>query len=395
MTQPSHDAAAASTPASSFIRRFLSVLVQSGMTVAIALGVVIALALIHMAAGDEPGEKRIRALPVVTQDAVLEGSYEIERRYTALIAAANAADIGFEVGGRVVAVEADIGDRVEAGDPIGRIDTRRLEVRVNSLQAALAEAEANAARATSEFRRQEDLLAGQATSRSRFETARADAQSATATVQRLSADLDAASTDLDDAVLTAPFAGTVTARNFDVGDVVAAGAPVVRLIQSSSREARAALPVSAVGALEPGDAVRVVWNRRDAVATVKSVVPEVNVQTQSATLVVALPPDVTPTIGETITVLLSQTIDTPGFWVPVSALVADLKGLFAVQIVEPTDDGGFTIARAPIEILYTDGERAFVNGTLEPGDQLVATGANRVSPGQRVTLSRLGSGADL
>ena len=371
------------------LKAYLDLVIQQGLTAVIIAGTVIALVILHIGAGAASSEElEPRGIPVETVTAERSSSYTVERRYAAVIEAAKAADVGFEVGGRVVEVLAEIGDAVEAGDALGSLDRSRLNDRSTSLEASIAETEALLVRARAAYDRQSGLAAENATSQAALEAAKAELGAAVAVKQRLAAELRTAQTNVRDTVLRAPFTGTVTERRFDVGDVLAAGAPVMRLVQSSSREARASVPVSVLSSIAPGDDVSLIWNRKRSSGLVKSVVPEVDARTRSATLVIALPGDMKPVIGETVTLLLHQEIEGEGYWVSVQALVADLKGLFAVQVAQPIADNAMVIARAPVEILYTDGKRAFVSGTLEDGDLIVMQGTNRVVPGQRVTLAR-------
>ncbi|MBI1392807.1 MAG: efflux RND transporter periplasmic adaptor subunit [Alphaproteobacteria bacterium] len=376
------------------IRRVFSFLFQLSFAAAVLVGVGFILTIIHITSPLAVAQARANnRMPVVTEPARPEASFDVERRYAGVIEAARAADIGFEVSGRVVEVSIDIGSDVKRGDVLGRLDVVRLSASVSELEARLSEAEANRLQAQQEFDRQRALDAENATSEARVQSARAALASAAASVASLEAQIRSARADLNDAVLRAPFDGVVTARTFDVGDVVQAGAAAIRLVQSSSREARVAMPIDVASELKTGDPARLVWRGRTYEASVKSVVPEVDAASRSATVVVALPAEATPAIGETVTLLLRQTIQQSGYWVPVASLVADLKGLFAVQIASVTDEGAFRIARAPVQVLYTDGERAFVSGTLQAGDEVVVQGTNRVSPGQYVVLSRLGGEA--
>ncbi len=355
----------------------------------VVCGAVLALLLLSETSADQPVRSRLsEPLRVETISAISQAEYTVLRRYTALIEAAKASDVGFEVSGRITDIYVDIGDQAKRGDIIARIDTRRLHGTLTELRSQLEDARATATQRRLELQRQESLASRDATSGRQLEEARANSESADAQVGRIEAQIRIAEVDLDDAALSAPFDGVVTGRYVSVGDMAQSQSAVVRLVQSSSREAHAALPISAANALTVGDRVRLNWNAQDYEATVKSVVPEISPGARSATVVIALPGKVTPAIGETLTVLVEQTVPGKGHWVPVVSLVSDLKGLFAVQAVVRRD-GRSTIQRAPVEILYTDGVRAFVSGTLSDDAEVVVSGTHRVLPGQVVTATRI------
>ena len=59
-----------------------------------------------------------------------------------------------------------------------------------------------------------------------------------------------------------------------------------------------------------------------------------------------------------------------------------------------TVDDQSRIAREAIEVIYTERNRVFVRGTLEPGDRVVVSGLHRVVPGQAVLLARTDGGGE-
>src|SRR5579862_7519225 len=69
--------------------------------------------------------------------------------YAAVIVPRIEADVGFRVGGKIKARLAEIGDRVEAGTPLARLDPADLALQVSALEAQLASANADAANARS------------------------------------------------------------------------------------------------------------------------------------------------------------------------------------------------------------------------------------------------------
>ena len=72
------------------------------------------------------GAPPVQALPVATTVLKAAKTYAVERTYTGEITARRSSDLGFERSGTVVAVLVDDGDRVSAGAPVARLDTRGL-----------------------------------------------------------------------------------------------------------------------------------------------------------------------------------------------------------------------------------------------------------------------------
>lgn len=126
------------------------------------------------------------------------------------------------VGGYLKQWNVDIGEKVKAGDVLATIDTPELDQQFEQAKAELARTQANVRLADTTARRWQNLLASHSVSKqeadekaSEAETARANALGAKADVDRLAA-LESFKR------LVAPFDGTVTARNTDIGDLVTA-----------------------------------------------------------------------------------------------------------------------------------------------------------------------------
>ena len=61
-----------------------------------------------------------------------------------------------------------------------------------------------------------------------------------------------------------------------------------------------------------------------------------------------------------VELLLEQRVQTPGFWLPVSALTASDRGLWGVYVVNAEN----LIERRLVEVIHNEASRAFVRGLL-------------------------------
>src|SRR4051794_7826398 len=122
---------------------------------------------------------------------------------TGTIAAAQEADLSFQVGGQVTAIPVSVGQQVGKGQVLATIDSASLPGQVAQAKATLAQNKAKRDaddNATSEQRAADD-----------------------AAVDAAEAQLDSAQKQLDKATLTSTIDGTVASVNLDVGQQVAAG----------------------------------------------------------------------------------------------------------------------------------------------------------------------------
>lgn len=132
----------------------------------------------------------------------------------------------FEASGRVGELCVDLGDRVEAGAPLVRLDTQMLQSRRDALADSLAYARQIDAYNNREAELNQQLLALQYGANSArcqlYASEQAEAaRSRAAQISDLSRQLEEAEQNLSvQSVLTAPFAGTVAGLNVSVGDMV-------------------------------------------------------------------------------------------------------------------------------------------------------------------------------
>jgi RND family efflux transporter MFP subunit len=148
----------------------------------------------------------------------------------------------------------DIGQHVEAGELLAEIDTPEVDQQLAQAKAEVAQADANLALAKSTSERWADLLKTSSVSEQEaaekqadFELKKANLEAAQANLHRL-ADLKSF------ARVTAPFAGTITARDTDVGQLItaASGRWLFRLAQTNPLRVYVHVPQTLSRAIEVG-----------------------------------------------------------------------------------------------------------------------------------------------
>ena len=134
-----------------------------------------------------------------------------------------AARIFARVPGYVHSWQRDIGDHVSAGAPLGSIDTPELDQQIIEARATLARTRAEAALARTTAARWNDLLSTHSVSQQEADEKNGAAAIGSAEVNEAQARLGRLLAMKAYATLRAPFAGVVTARNADIGDLVGPG----------------------------------------------------------------------------------------------------------------------------------------------------------------------------
>src|SRR5581483_3331899 len=148
-----------------------------------------------------------------------------------------------EVDGQVVAIEADLGDRVTPGQVLARVRRDEIEARFREAEATLAKAVADEGRAR-------PLQATGVISAQEYEQVRWTLHSAQARHDQLRIQLD--HTDI-----RAPLDGSVAARLVDRGNYVRPGTVLFRLVEDDPLKFRGEVPEREVPSLQSGQQVRV------------------------------------------------------------------------------------------------------------------------------------------
>jgi RND family efflux transporter MFP subunit len=322
-----------------------------------------------------------------------EAAFTTNRVYAGISVAARRAQLGFKRGGEVAMVAVDLGDTVTAGQLLAQLDTRGLESDLRRAQSerVLADANRRAARAQTELaanteRRVRMLRANGNVSQQAFDEAflqfqasKAQLAVADASLGRAQANVEAMQVSVAEAAIRAPFAGVIQSRHVDEGSQIGPGAPALDLVETDMREAHVGIPESAVSQLKVGDSYTVLWQQVEAQARLRSLLPEVNPNTRTATAVFTLADQRIP-LGAVVELALRERVPGQGFWVPIDALTAMDRGLWGLFIIDPEN----TVQRRLVEIVHNEGDRAFVRGLLSASDRVVASGTQRIVQGQRV-----------
>ncbi|WP_242149158.1 efflux RND transporter periplasmic adaptor subunit [Sphingomonas sp. BAUL-RG-20F-R05-02] len=167
-----------------------------------------------------------RAVPTVHLVPVKASSASDALTLPGTMQAWNAAKLYARVGGYVSAWYKDIGAQVGAGTPLGKIDTPELDQQIVSARAALVSAQAHAGLARSTAARWNDLLTDNSVSKQEVDEKNGDLAVRNAAVMAARADLGRLIAQKAFSTVRAPFAGTVTVRSADIGDLVGPGASV-------------------------------------------------------------------------------------------------------------------------------------------------------------------------
>lgn len=357
------------------------------------VGAVVGLALLHVPAPLPAQQSAAVRVDEVRREPLVQTIPVIGR-----MVARRAGALASRIDGPVLEVRVAVGDRVEPGDLIARLDPvtpaaqRDLAAaRVGEAEASLATSKAQYALANQEVIRLEKLKDSAATTRASFDDARQNRAIASARIVEAEAaliaaraELRVAEIDLESTEIRAPYAGVVTKRLIEIGAFVRAGQEIAQLVSDGLLEVEADVPAERLAALLPGVRVEVDLGdqgRHDAL--VRAVIPEENPQTR--TRAVRFTPGFEPAgmrlaVGQPATVFVP--IGEPREVVSVHKdAVLHVPDGAMVYVVN--DD---TAQPRPVQLGESVGNRIEVVAGLDPGDRVVVRGNERLIPNQPVQV---------
>ncbi len=337
------------------------------------------------------GVPRVRVEPVR-----LEAMQRVETLLGRVVARRQG-EVASRVSAPVASVPVKVGQRVERGQPVVRLDTVRLALEVELARTELAMAESEVAEASRnlELRNQEKLrlerLEGSAAfSRARFEDKRKEVEIAATRLETARARRERArvilrfrEADLADATIRAPYAGVVTRKWVSPGKYVQVGEPVIDMVDNTDLEIEADIAAERLAGLAPGSEVELGLGDQRVRALLRAVVPMENPLTRTRAARFAFlegPPPAITAVGQSIRLEVPIGGTDRVVTVPKDAVTV-MRGRQTVFVVEAD------IARPRnIETSGTLGDRFIVTSGLEPGELVVVRGNERLRPGQKVRV---------
>ncbi|WP_108660921.1 efflux RND transporter periplasmic adaptor subunit [Acuticoccus kandeliae] len=304
---------------------------------------------------------------------------------TGTVAAERQVDLAFRVGGRMTERAVNVGDALEAGQFVARLDPVNEQNTLLSAQAGLSAADARLVEAQLDFDRQQHLYQREVVARARLDNASQVLRSAQSAVDDAQARVDLARTRYDDTQLLADSTGSVIAVGAEVGEIVQPGQMVVRIARDDGRDAVFDAPANLMGVVPRYKEIDVALTM-SADVTAKGLIREVSPQADATTgtfrVRVGLDnPPAEMRLGSTVTGRLTLG-DAAGVVIPSTAMTS-ANGAPAVWVVDPATS---TVSLRPVEVSEHLPSRVVIDAGLQPGEVVVTAGVQALRPGQTVRL---------
>ncbi len=341
-------------------------------------------ALILSACGKPPpAPEPVRAVKVLTVGTVSGGG---ALEFSAEVRPQVETRLGFRVAGKLQQRQAELGQRVQAGQLLAQLDPQDYQLSAEAARAQVAAATTQRDLAAADYRRFAALRDQNFISGAELERRESTLKAAQAQLEQAQAQLLAQSNQAGYTRLTAPAAGVITAIEAEPGQVLSAGAPVVRLAQDGPRDAVFAVPEDRLATMRVGMKVGVrAWaDTRSVDGAVREVAASADPVTRTYLVKVGLQANAPFALGATVSVVPAApaAATAPVIRLPLSALRQEGAGS-AVWLLDPAS---MTVKSQPVQLGAADGNEVVVVSGLSAGMQVVATGVHVLTPGQKVSL---------
>ncbi len=324
------------------------------------------------------------------------------------VTARREATISSKVTGKVMEVLVEEGMHVKEGEVLARIDSsnvernlRLAEAQLDSARKAIEETKANLLQANRELDRLKRLQAEHYAAQVELDRADTDAKALQARLDRQTADVDVQEREvalwkqqLDDTIIRAPFAGVVTSKNAQPGEMISpisAGGGFTRtgictVVDMSSLEIEVDVNESYINRVQPGQPVEATLDAYPnwrIPAKVIAIIPTADRQKATVKVRVGfaqLDPRILPDMSVKVAFQSGKEATTApsGVTIPKSA-ISPRDGRDVVWIVR---DG--QVERRAVTISEATGDKVTIAAGVSPGERVVVDGAGPLSDGARV-----------
>ena len=289
-------------------------------------------------------------------------SYTITKEFPGKLLPTEQSKLAFEISGKIKNIYVDVGDSVEKGDILAKLDDREALARLNQAKAS--------------FDLSKQIL-------ERFQDLKSQGHISIQELDKAQSDFIIAKSEfeyfkvkLEQTNLISPFKGVIQDRFIDTGTVINQGVHVLEIIDSNNVEAHISLPVSYLNDMKVGKKYKFKIDGYTKEALFYRLAPMSPGGSDSRLAIFKFDEFIKP--GSIANLNLQINKSSRGTWVPLKSLSQSNQGLWALYTINEQN----IVVRDLVQIIYFEDEYAFVRGTIKDGDLIVLGGAAKIIPGK-------------
>lgn len=345
----------------------------------------IALSLSACSEEKQKQEKRPRPVLVVEANTTASGP---TLKSSALVRARHRASLSFALPGRVAERLVEVGDRVESGQLLARLDSKQIRNAKRGAQAVSSEAHVRLAQLRRDKQRVESLHKRNAASSEELEKISAAVLAFEAKIQGAQVQVGEAKRQLSDTRIVAPFAGVITHVGIESGEFAQPGFGVIRLSGDQELEAELEIPETMLSQVTRGSEVEVslpiqgIIGLRGQIRSINKVAD----QGRMFSAIVALDKHRALMPGVTAEFKMHSE-GKPGVSVPISAIFSPSGGKTYLYRLGKNSQ----VEKISVDVKELRGRNVRIEGELQSGDKVVVAGHTHLGDGQVVAPRDLSS----
>jgi multidrug efflux system membrane fusion protein len=314
------------------------------------------------------------------------GAGAADASYTGDVRARYETALGFRVAGKIISRDVEVGSRVRKGQLLARLDASDYQLNIEAAKSQLAAARSDFMQADDDLKRYKELYEKKFVSAAEYDRRKTTYDVAKARLEQAQAQLGVTRNQSDYTTLRADQDGIITAIMAEVGQVLSAAQPVMKLARPEEKEVVINVPESKLDELKSNGQVTItLWADPDAryKGRIREISPSADAVTRTYTVKVTVV-DAKPSVqlGMTANVYLGGRDGAEVIRLPLTALYQK-DAQPAVWIIDPnTSQAVLTSVKVS---RYTE-ESAEIAEGVKAGDVVVRAGVHKLHAGQKVRV---------
>ncbi len=290
-----------------------------------------------------------------------------------------------ETSGRILQVYKKLGDYVNSGDRIGRVDNDVYQYRYESSEAAVASAQSSLDNAQRNLNYAEESLRKNLISQAEYNNALTGFKAAKAALDGAKAGLESSRSGINGSYFTAPASGVISNLNIVAGQYIAPGAPVASITDARKLIIKTGIGESQISKIKKGQPVEVSYPglQDKLTGSVRGfgIRPLAGTATYPVEIEIANPKSLLP--GMVVSAKILSTHYTDLLASEITNFSKEFDKTYAFVV-----DADNKAHKKEIKLGKIIGEYAVIESGLEAGDRIVTSGAENLEEGSIVEIRK-------
>jgi len=332
--------------------------------------------------GEETAETYHHTANIAQAESI--ASYQISKKYIGKISSKQQSALSFEFPGRVTKIHVDSGEKVTKGQLLAELNTELLLIKSQEIKAKLTQLSAEENLNKKKLNRINSLNKQGFSSEQLQDELIAQQNIIQANMQQFAAEKQTLNYQINHAKLIAPFAGVITDRGIDQGELINANSLAFHLIKSTDVEFKVGIPAKDSQTLVIGQTFDIQVNKQTFPAQLLSISKQINTITRTIELRLRFNDQVDFLDDQLGYLLVNQTINKHGFWLPLTALTDGVRGQWNIFQAKSVSTKRYKLFAQTVKVEYITKSHAFISGLTDNHLTYVENGLHRLVGNQEV-----------